>query len=719
MPKNATIANIAVQFAYPDSSANNRKLKKQINFVPVFKQKYICIMDNNRELSWLDFNERVLQEAQDKSVPLLQRLRFSGIFSNNQDEFIRVHLANIVRESKTKSRKKNIITDNRDTAGLLATVNSRVSEMQGNFEQIYNKLLLEMETNGIYIVNEQQLDEQQTKFCRTYFASAVAQRIVPLILKKNIEIPFLKDNSVYLAVKMITAKGNNRYAIIRIPVNESCPRFVVIPSLITKSTIIFLDDIIRLCLDEIFFMFNYQSISAYTFRALRDAYFSFDDDISKSLKEKMNSGLNKRLHGQPVKLIYDKEMPEEMLEFISAKFKLKQQRDLTAGGRYLLLSDLMKFPELRTDLEDVKLPPLYSPDLKPFASILKVIDTKDILLNYPYHTFDHFIDFLKEAAIDPKVDSIYITLYRLAENSKVINTLINAAKNGKTVVAVIELFARFDEERNTEYSELLQKEGVRVIHGIRGTKVHCKLVLLKRRNKGYVYIGTGNMNEATARIYSDFGLFTANAQAVADAKAIFDSMQNIPGYLNTKKLTVAPYQMRQKFEELIKNEITNAQNGQKASICAKFNNLTDEKMIKLLAKASRKGVEIRLIVRSACCLKPNPDEHNIKIISIIDRFLEHARMIIFHNGGDEKVFIMSADFMSRNLDFRIEAGIDISDEKIKKTLKDTFDIQWNDNLKARDLQNNYIKPKDSKSCRSQLELYEYYRKKTLLDDPAL
>jgi polyphosphate kinase len=719
MSKSGTIGNFAVHLLAGVFRKNGRKSKKWINFVKVFKRKYICIMDNNKELSWLDFNERVLQETQDKSVPLLQRLRFLGIFSNNQDEFIRVHLANIVRESKTKSRKKNFIPENQDNSSLLSTVNNRVSEMQRNFEQICNKLLLEMETNNIYIINEQQLDEQQKKFCRSYFASAVAQRIVPLILKKNIEIPFLKDNSVYLAVKMITAKGNNRYAIIRVPVNESCPRFVVIPSLETKTTIIFLDDIIRLCLDEIFFMFNYQTVSAYTFRALRDAYFSFDDDISKSLKEKMNSGLNKRLHGQPVKLIYDKEMPKDMLEFISAKFKLKQHRDLTAGGRYLLMSDLMKFPELRPDLEDVNLPPLHSPNVKPFSSILKVIDTKDILLNYPYHTFDHFIDFLKEAAIDPKVDSIYITLYRLAENSKVINTLINAAKNGKTVVAVIELFARFDEERNTEYSELLQKEGVRVIHGIRGTKIHCKLVLLKRRNKGYVYIGTGNLNEATARIYSDFGLFTANAQAVADAKAIFDSLQSIPCCRNAKKLTVSPYQMRQKFEELIKNEINNAQNGKKARICAKFNNLTDEKMIKLLSKASRKGVEIRLIVRSACCLQPHPDERNIRIISIIDRFLEHARMIIFHNGGDEKVFIMSADFMPRNLDFRIEAGIDVSDEKIKKTLKDVFDIQWNDNVKARDLENNYIKPEENKLCRSQLELYEYYRKKAIHNDSAL
>jgi polyphosphate kinase len=667
----------------------------------------------HRELSWLDFNERVLQEAQDKSVPLLQRLRFLGIFSNNQDEFIRVHLANIVRTCNIKTRKKDNTGENagivKSAQQLLIEINSRVSESQKQFEQIYNQILSEMEANSIHIINEQQLDECGREFCRNYFSTVVAQRLVPLILKKNTEISFLKDNSVYLAVKMITAKGNNRYSIIQLPVNEACPRFVALPAADDRTVVIFLDDIIRLCLDEIFFMFNYRSISAYTFRTLRDAHFSFDDDISKSLIEKMNTSLNKRRHGQPVKLIYDKEMPADMLNFIATKLKLAEDKDLSAGGRYHLLSDLMKFPPLRPDLEDANLPPLRNPDVKPSSSILKVIDTKDILLHYPYHSFDHFIDFLKEAAIDPKVDSIYINLYRLAENSKIVNTLINAARNGKTVVAVIELFARFDEERNTEYSQLLQKEGVRVIHGIRRTKIHCKLVLLKRKNKQYAYIGTGNFNETTAQVYSDFGLFSANKQIVADVETIFEFLQNSAMFLNTKQVTVSPYYMRKHFEELIKREITNAQNGKRAYIYGKFNNLTDESMIKLLTNASRKGVEVRLIVRSACCMLPNgDDEKKLRIISIVDRFLEHARMMIFCNNDDEKIFIMSADFMPRNLDLRIEAGVRISDEEIKKTLKNVFEIQWNDNVKARDLQNNYIKTANAEPCRSQLKLYEYY-----------
>ncbi|MDR0385842.1 MAG: polyphosphate kinase 1 [Prevotellaceae bacterium] len=669
------------------------------------------MVDNNRVLSWLDFNERVLQEAQDKSVPLIQRLRFLGIFSGNQDEFIRVHVANIVRACSIKTGEKHDpdgVNMRKSARQFLTHVNSRVSESQQKFDRIYGEILSEMKADSVCIVNEQQLNECRKKFCRDYFSSTVTHRLAPLILKKNTGMPFLKDNSVYLAVKMVTPKGNNRYAIIRVPVSESCPRFVVLPSEDGVQAVIFLDDIIRLCLDEIFFMFNYRSISAYTFRALRDAHFSFDDDISKSLVEKMNTGLHERLHGQPVKLIYDREMPEDMLEFVVKKFKLKEDKDLSAGGRYHLMSDLTKFPKLRPDLEDSELRPLQSPDIKPFSSILKVIDNKDILLNYPYHTFGHFVDFLKEAAIDPKVDSIYITLYRLAENSKIVNTLINAARNGKTVVVAIELFARFDEERNTEYSELLQKEGIRVIHGNRGTKIHCKLALVKRRNNGYVYLGTGNFNEATAQVYSDFGLFTSDSRTVADAEAVFGFLQNVPAPFHTDRLTVSPYCMRKQFEDLIKQEIKNARNGKKAYIYGKFNNLTDEAMIKLLSRAGRAGVEIRLIVRSACCLRPPTGDPNIKVISIVDRFLEHARMIIFHNDGNEKVFIMSADFMLRNLDLRIETGIGIVDEKIKKMLTDMFDIQWSDNVKARDLHNSYIKADGDSLCRSQIELYKYY-----------
>ena len=673
-------------------------------------------MVNNRDLSWLTFNERVLQEAQDKSVPLMQRLRFLGIFSNNQDEFIKVRVANIVRISRLKVKKPPLFSGDYTAKELLPLVNTQVSEGQKKFVKTYNEVLSEMESHGIHVVNEKQLTRKQKQFCHEYFSSVVSQRLVPLIIRKTTEMPFLQDNNIYHAVKMSSGKNtNSRYAVIQIPVSSACPRFVVLPSAKDRNDIIFLDDIIRLCLDEIFFMFNYKTISAYTFKLMRDAQLTLDDDISKSLVEKMETGLQNRLHGQPVRLIYDREMPDDLLNIIASKLKLKGKEGLDAGGRYHLMRDLMKFPKVRPDLESKNLEPLQHPDIVPFSSILKVINKKDIFLNYPYHTFNHFVDFLREAAIDPKVESICITLYRTAEHSKVINALINAAKNGKKVVVLLELFARFDEEQNVEYSELLQKEGVKVIHGMNGLKVHSKLVLVERKDKGYVYVGTGNFNEDTARIYGDFGLFTSNLQVVTDAKAIFDFLINTHKHFSCKKLMVSPYYMRNQFEELIKREIKNALTGKKAYLYAKFNSLTDENMINLLYKASNAGVDIRLIVRGACSLQPQlkGQSENIRVISIVDRYLEHARMAIFCNNGDEKVYIMSADWMTRNLDRRVEVGIPITDKKIKSTLKDVFEIQWSDNEKARDLavfgSNAYVEKGEDATCRSQIALYDYYK----------
>lgn len=675
-------------------------------------------MINNRDLSWLAFNERVLQEAQDKSVPLMQRLRFLGIFSNNQDEFIKVRVANIVRLSQIRGKKAPLFSGGYTGKELLPLVNSRVSESQKKFMQTYDEILSEMESHGVYVINEKQLNRKQKQFCREYFSSVVSPRLVPLILRKTTQIPFLRDNNIYHAVKMYSGKDQTpRYAVIQIPASSACPRFVVLPpSQKDRSEIIFLDDIIRLCLDEIFFMFNYKQISAYTFKLMRDALLTIDDDISKSLVEKMEDGLQNRLHGQPVRLIYDREMPEDLLDIIASKLSLRGSEGLDAGGRYHLMRDLMKFPKVRPDLESISHEPLQHPDIMPSSSIFKVINKKDILLNYPYHTFNHFIDFLREAAIDPKVDSIFITLYRAAEHSKVINALINAAKNGKRVVVLLELLARFDEEQNIEYSETLQKEGVKVIHGASGLKVHSKIVLVERKDKGYVYVGTGNFNEITTQIYGDFGLFTSDVQVATDAKTIFDFLLNTHKHFVCKQLLVAPYYMRKQFESLIRREIKNAQMGKEAHIYAKFNSLTDEVMINLLYKASRAGVKIRLIVRGACSLQPQvkKQSENIRVISIVDRYLEHARLAIFANGGEETVYIMSADWMTRNLDRRVEVGIPITDEKIKRTLRGFFDIQWADNEKARDLtifgSNRYVDKGNNLPCRSQIALYDFYKK---------
>ncbi len=677
-------------------------------------------MINNRDLSWLSFNERVLQEAQDESVPLLQRLRFLGIFSNNQDEYIRVRIANIVRLTHLKGKKIPKLSGGYTPAELLPLINSRVLDGQLKFTHIYEKILSEMEGHGIYVINENKLTKEQEDFCREYFSNIVSPRLVPLILRKSFKIPFLSDNHIYHAIKMSSKNGTNiKYAIIQIPVSSACPRFVKLPSEEGRHDIIFLDDIIRLCLDEIFFMFNYDQISAYTFKLMRDSHLSFDEDISKSLLEKMEEGLENRLHGRPVRLIYDRNMPQDLFDIISTKLKLKSSDNLDAGGRYHRMRDLMKFPKVQSDLETTPLTALQHPDIKPFSSILKVIREKDILLNYPYHTFNHFIDFLREAAIDPKVQNIYITLYRTAERSKVINTLVNAAQNGKNVVVLLELFARFDEEQNVENTELLQKAGVKVIPGVTGLKVHSKLVLIERKEnstiQGYTYIGTGNFNETTAQVYSDFGLFTYNKQIVADAKTVFELLLNAHKQFQFRQLMVSPYYLRAQTEKMIEREIKEAQKGRKAFIYGKCNSLTDERMVKLLYKASEAGVKIRLIIRGACSLQPQikGQSENIKVISIVDRFLEHSRLFIFNNGGDNQVYISSADWMTRNLDRRIEVAVPIMDKKIKQTLKDFFDIQWNDNVKARDLtvfgKNNYVPKGRSKPCRSQIALYDFYK----------
>lgn len=676
-------------------------------------------MMNNRDLSWLVFNERVLQEAQDKSVPLMQRLRFLGIFSNNQDEFIRVRVARIIRMSRMKGLKGGQAEKARAMAEVLPQLYARMSESQERFDNAYHGILAEMAEVGINVVNERQLTKEQEKFCLDYYASVVSERIVPLLIRKTTKLPFISDGKIYLGVKMTGAKETNlRYALIHIPVSSTCLRFVELPSAEGRRDFIYLDDIIRLCLREIFFMFSYVTISAHTFRVVRDAHIEMDGDIFKSLTEKMEEGIESRYRGTPVRLIYDQEMPEDLLSLLVSKLRQKGVLSFVPGGRYHLNRDLMKFPRVRSELEE-KLPaPLRHPAIAPFSSILKVVAKHDVMLHFPYHTFNHVIDFLREAAIDPKVETISITLYRTAEHSKVINALIGAAKNSKRVTVILELFARFDEGRNIEYADILQRAGVRIIDGVAGLKVHCKLILVERRErggvKGYAYIGTGNFNESTARIYSDLGLLTCHREIVCEARAVFDAIV-LHKPLACRRLLVAPYNMRSRFEALVEDEIKNAQKGKKAYIKAKFNSLTDPGMINLLYLASRAGVKISLIVRGACCLQPCIEgvSENIRVISIVDIYLEHARMAIFCGGGEEKIFILSADWMTRNLNRRIEVGTPVYDPTIRRQLKEVFEIQWRDNVKARNMEvfgaNEYVTGETDRRCRSQLALHEFYK----------
>ncbi len=566
---------------------------------------------NNRELSWLVFNERVLQEAQDKSVPLMQRLRFLGIFSNNQDEFIKVRVANIIRMAESRMKNSFTFTGGYFAPELLEKVNEKIEQSQRIFTEVYNEVLSEMEAENIFVVNEQQLSPEQKEFCRNYFSEVISPRLVPLILRSKIEMPFLQDGDIYLGVRMMQRTSNRmftRYAIIRIPTSSACPRFVALPSEQGRHEIIFIDDIIRLCLDEIFFMFRYEEISAYTFKFLRDALMIIDEDFSKSTAELMEEGIENRLHGRPVRMIYDEQMPKNMLQQIANKLGLRSQDRIEQGGRYHLMKDLMKFPAVRPDLESRRNPSINHPYVDPFSSILKVIKGRDLLLAYPYHSFKHVIDFLREAAIDPKVESIYITLYRVADRSKVVNALVNAAKNGKRVVALVELMARFDEEQNIENSDLLQNAGVKIIHGASGLKVHSKLIYVQRREgsalNGYSYIGTGNFNESTAKIYGDFGLLTANRKISAEVEQVFSFLLHTHKRFEYEHLWVSPYNLRENFVAHIDREIKNAKAGKKAYIYGKFNSLTDERMVRKFYEASEAGVQVNLIVRGASCLAP-------------------------------------------------------------------------------------------------------------------
>ena len=670
---------------------------------------------NNRELSWLAFNDRVLQEACDPSVPLIQRLRFLGIFSNNQDEFIKVRLAALMRQAASKIKNSRRLSGGYLPADLLALVSAKIHQNQHITAQIFLALTKEMEEQGIRVVNEKQLTSEQERFCREYCSRVVSMRLVPLMIHKNRPLPHLLDTLIYHGVKMERA-GKARYAVIHIPVSRDCPRFVQLPSPSGRFDIIFVDDIVRMCLDDIFFMFSYDRISAHTFKIMRDAELVLDDDVSTSLVEKMETGLEKRLQGSPVRLTYDDEMPDDLLRLLVKKLNINQAQT-AAGGRYHMMRDLMKFPCVRPDLEARQTPPLPHPDIAPFSSLLKVIRRKDVLLNFPYHTFNHFVDFLREAAIDPKVSSIFITLYRTAERSKVISSLVNAARNGKNVVALVELMALFDEEQNMENVRILQKAGVKVLDGIRDLKVHSKLVLVERKEgrqrQGYAYLGTGNFNETTAALYGDLGLLTTQPDIVADVRSIFEFFLTTHRHFNCRRLLVAPYFMRNQLERMIRQEMAFARRGQPAYIHLKCNTLTDGKMVRLLYKASQAGVDIRLIIRGVCCLMPQMPRlsDNIRAISIVDNFLEHSRLFFFGNNGREKVYISSADWMSRNLDKRLETAIPILDDSIRRTLREFFNLQWADNVKARDLahmgNNTYINENTIPPICSQTLVYDH------------
>src|SRR6056297_2288651 len=674
----------------------------------------------NREISWLSFNDRVLQEAADPTNPLVQRMRFLGIFSNNQDEFFRVRVATVRRIAAFKGKKKLI--GNKTPFELIQEIQNIVVKQQSKFERIYSELIEELEKYNIHVINETQLNEEQGKFVVDFYNENIRPVLIPIMLQHTKEFPYLRDEPIYFAVKLIKkgAPSQTKYALLDLA-TEILPRFVVLPRIGNKKYIIILDDIVRYCLEDIFSFFEYDSIEAYTIKITRDAELDIDDDISKSFMEKMSLSLEKRKKGQPVRFVYDESMPKDLLDYFKNRMKFGKEDNIIAGGRYHNFKDFINFPNIGPSYLENKekkiVPPMH---FRSKQSLLKEIKKRDHILHYPYQSFRYFVDMLREAAIDPLVTTIQITLYRVAKKSVVMNTLINAARNGNNVVVLIELQARFDEKANINWSNRLQDLGVKVIHGIPGLKVHSKLALItrkvNRKLEHYAYIGTGNFQENTAKIYCDEGLFTYNKRITSDVVKVFEFFDKNYKQHVFNHIILSPFTTRKHFIYHIDKEIKNAQKGKKAYMIIKINSLVDEEMMNKLYEASQAGVKINLIVRGICSIKPGIPglSENIKAISIVDKYLEHSRILYFYDGGKESMYISSADWMVRNLDRRIEVTCPVYDPEIKKELKQMLKIQLADNVKARILDevqdNKYVKKNTEKSVRAQ-DGYYYYLKR--------
>lgn len=675
----------------------------------------------NREISWLHFNQRVLHEAADSTTPLIERIRFLGIFSNNLDEFFRVRVATLKRMAAFPEKGESY--DGFDPETILKQIKEIVLHQQKQFVGIYQHILEQLQKKNIFILNEKHLNKEQGKFVKNYFAENVRPNLFPIMITSFKQKTALKDKSIYLAICLKSKQKNksDNYALIKVPtINVS--RFLILPKIDNRTCIILLDDIIRYCLKDIFQIFGYTSFEAYTIKFTRDAELDIDNDISKTFLERISESLKQRNIGRPVRFVYDKEIPAKLLSVLLEKFNISQIDDLNEGARYHNFKDFIDFPIVGTpDLLYKPLIPIPQKNILPSQSMFSIIKKKDIMLHFPYQSFDYVIDLLREASIDPCVKSIKMTLYRVAKNSNIINALVNAARNGKKVTVCVELQARFDEKANISWSQKLIEEGVNIKFGIPGLKVHSKLILIKRKeegkNRSYVNIGTGNYNEKTARVYADDSLFTCNPEITADVEKIFSLFENNYKQICFKKLVVAPFFMRNFFSKMIQTEIKNVKEGKQAWIILKLNNFVDMELAKKIIKASQLGVKIKIIARGTCIIKggiPRITDH-IEVISIVDKFLEHSRIFAFCNAGDEKYYISSADWMKRNFDLRIEVACPIEDKAIQKELKNILTIQLNDNTKARLLHHNqynhYKSTPGKNKVRSQEEIYNYLKTK--------
>jgi len=675
------------------------------------KDRYI-----NRELSWLQFNARVLQEAADPSVPLLERLRFIGIFSNNLDEFFKVRYATVKRISEAgKGGRKALGVYRADE--LLEMITKEVIIQQSKSLAILEEVYAKLEDENIYVLKEDEITHLEHKeFITDFYVEKVSPALMAIVLHDDTPMPRLKDSAAYLAVKMKISDTENQYALLEIP--RSVYRFVVLPKVDDKDCIIILDNLIRYNLDSIFDIFNYESIEAHMIKITRDAELDIESDLGVSFLEKLSKSVKNRVDGDPVRFIYDKTIASDTLNFLMGKMGIEANDSVIPGGRYHFRRDYMDFPDMgRKDLLYAKEKPLAINGVSLNDNLFEKVAQKDFLQYTPYHTFSYIIKFLREAALDPKVKTIKITIYRLAKISHITSSLINAAKNGKEVTVQIELQARFDEASNMEYAQKMQDEGVKLIFGVKGLKVHSKVCLVERlenkKLKLYGFISTGNFNNATAKIYTDYTLFTANQVVLKDLRKVFNFLKTNYIVNKYKHLLVSPHYAKNGFMRLIDQEIHKALEGKPAQIKLKLNSITSYKMVDKLYEASNAGVQIKMIVRGVCCLIPGVKvlSENIEAISIVDKYLEHPRMMIFGADGEEEVYISSSDWMTRNLDNRVEVTCPIYDEDIKQELIDTFSICWNDNVKARVFsknQDNSYREVIGNPMRSQVKTYEYY-----------
>ena len=672
----------------------------------------------NREISWLQFNERVLEEANDSNVPLIERIRFLGIFSNNLDEFYRVRYATVKRIAVSNNSGKKIFKD-RTAKQLLNDISAKATDLQQKSFSILNNIIKLLEKDKIYFVDESKVKPIHRQFIGNYFFEIISPSIDVIILNKNKKFPKFKENLSFLLIRIELENDEIQYAIIRFP--KDLDRFVKLPFDNLGQNIILIDDIIRYHLKDIFKIFNPKSIEANMVKTSRDAELDFDDDISKSFLDKIAQSVKERSSAEPVRFVYDSEIRLDTLNFLLKQMGINNETDsIIPGGKYHNRRDYMDFPNLHTDLVYEPMQPLNVKGFSHSDNTFDKLKEKDFMIHTPYHKFSYIISFLMKSSIDPKVKKISITIYRLSKLSKIASALINAVRNGKKVIVQIELQARFDESANIRYAKEMQSQGIKLIFGSPNLKVHSKICLIERLENGilkkYGFISTGNFNESTAKVYTDLTLFTSNGKILDEVSNVFNFFNaNYKRYI-FKNLFVSPINTESKIKKLIINEINNAKSGKNAWIKIKINNITSHSLIRSLYDASRAGVKIEMIVRGICCLIPGKKNmsDNIEVISIVDRFLEHTRFMIFNNDGNNKTFISSADWMTRNLDNRVEVTCPILQDDLKNEILDIFNICWSDNIKARMVNVNFddkSRVSNKNEYRSQKNIYNYYLNK--------